>query len=164
MWNSMSGAPIPWTDSFASGSANSGQMRLNVRSQSIPGWDGLNMSQSLLANLGDFDFAQGIQSADGLPSQFSMYPPVSGPSNDFSQGDANFSWDANMHSQPMRSMRGFPGQMNTANMISGDEAGGFDMHASLSTNQLFPPTVNFTSQGRSQSLPYTGYTSNGCME
>lgn len=61
-------------------------------------------------------------------------------------------------------MRGPHEQTNAANTMNGGEGAGFDVHASLSTNQLFPPTVNFTLQGRSQSLPYTGYTSNGRME
>ncbi|RGP63517.1 hypothetical protein FSPOR_8570 [Fusarium sporotrichioides] len=160
----MSGAPIPWTDSFASGSANSGQMSLNERSQSLPVWDAPNMSQSLLSNTGDFDFAQGSQLAEGLASQFSTYPPVSRSLNAVSQGDANLLWDSNIYSQPMRPMRGPSEPTNIDNMIVGGEEAGFEVHTSLSTNQLCPPTFNFTSQGRSQSLPYTGYTSSGCME
>ena len=160
----MSGAAIPWTDSFASGSVASGQARLNMRSQSIPGWDGLNMRQPLDANIEDFGFDLEVQPPAGLASQFQVYPPASGAPNAFSQGDAGFPWDSNIYSQPMRSMRGPSEQTNAANMMNGGEGAGFDVHASLSTNQLFPPTVNFTLQGRSQSLPYTGYTSNDCME
>ncbi|KAF4452180.1 hypothetical protein F53441_4919 [Fusarium austroafricanum] len=172
MWPTASGAPtnpvIPWTDSFSPGSVTTGQPSLNMRSQSLPEWDAPSMSRTLFANTGDFGSTQEVQLPDGLSSQFSTFVPMSRSStssvlpstNPLSQGDTDFLWDSNTYSLPVRPMGGFSGSANVDNMFLGGEGADFDVHASISTNQLFPPGVNYTSQGRSQSLPYTGYTPN----
>ncbi|KAF4455903.1 hypothetical protein F53441_1840 [Fusarium austroafricanum] len=146
-----SGAPtnpgIPRTGSFSPWYVTTGQSSINMRSQSPSEWDVPSVSRTLFANTGDFDSTQEVQLPEGLSSQFSTFVPMSRSStssvlpntNPLPQGDADFFWDSNTYSLPMRPMGGFSGSPNMDNMFIGGEGADFDVHAASARIKYFLP-------------------------
>ncbi|KAF5649540.1 uncharacterized protein FTJAE_977 [Fusarium tjaetaba] len=166
------GNGIPWVDGFGSGmrvSTVEGQVNLNMRSQSLPEWDPAVMGQVSNANAVDFDSSQRGQLSE-VPaiSQFPTSVDMSIPStssipqhaNPLSQPDLNFPWGSNSYALPIRSLSGLPETVNIGNMVhvGGEALFDFQSSPSPSTNQPLPLQISLAAQGRSQSLPYNGYT------
>ncbi|EWG41607.1 hypothetical protein FVEG_15317 [Fusarium verticillioides 7600] len=163
------GNGISWADDFASGMRVEGQVNLNMRSQSLPEWDAAVMGHVSNANAVDFDSDHRGQLSE-VPA-ISHFPPpmdMSIPStssipqhaNPLSQADLNFSWGSNSYALPIRSLSGMPETVNNGNMVhvGGDAVFDFQSSPSPGTNQPFPLQITLAAQGRSQSLPYNGYT------
>ncbi|KAF5573485.1 hypothetical protein FPCIR_13955 [Fusarium pseudocircinatum] len=193
------GTGIPWTDGYASEvsgscsfshtapraypfqhhsspvSAGEDQLNLNMRSQSLPGWDAPVMGLVSNPNAVDFDSTQRGQLSE-VPaiSQFSTLADMSIPStlsisesvDPLSQADLGFAWSSNSYALPIRSLSDLPESVTMGNMFNGGREGVFDFQSSPapSTNQPLPLQINPAAQGRSQSLPYTGYTFDSCWE
>ncbi|KAF5717701.1 hypothetical protein FMUND_5647 [Fusarium mundagurra] len=163
---------IPWTDGFTSEmrvSTVEGQGNLNMRSQSLPPWDAAVTGQISNANAVNFDSTQrGQLSEIPVLSQFPTSVDMSIPSTSsisqhatpLSQADLNFSWGSNSYALPTRSLSGLPETVNIGNMFHIDGEAVFDFQSSPapSTNQPLPLQISLAAQGRSQSLPYNGYT------
>ncbi|KAF5546587.1 hypothetical protein FMEXI_5610 [Fusarium mexicanum] len=159
------GNGIPWTDSFASEMRGEDQVNLIMRSQSLPGWDAAVMGQISNSNPVNFDSTQRGQLSEVTAiSQFSTM--VDNSANPLSQADLNFAWSSNSYALPIRSLPGLPESPNIDNMFNGGGQALFDFQSSPvpSTNQPLSLQISPTAQGRSQSLPYTGYTFNSFWE
>ncbi|KAF5623023.1 hypothetical protein F52700_10335 [Fusarium sp. NRRL 52700] len=172
------GTGIQWTDSFASEmrvSPGEDQLNLSMRSQSLPGWDAAAMGQISNVNGLDFDSIQRgqlpeVPAISQFPTMVDMsIPPTSSISESvdpLSQPDLDFAWSSNSYALPIRSLAGLPEPVNIGNMFTFGGEAVFDFQSSPvpSTNQPIPLQINAASQGRSQSLPYTGYNFNSCWE
>ncbi|KAF5558159.1 hypothetical protein FNAPI_5176 [Fusarium napiforme] len=166
------GNGIPWADSFASGmrvSTAEGQVNLNMRSQSLPEWGAAVMGQVSNSNAVDFDSVQRGQLSDvpaisHFPTSVDMSIPSTSSipqhANPLSQADLNFSWGSNSYALPIRSLSGLPETVNNGNMVhvGGEAVFDFQSSPAPSTNQPLPLQISLAAQGRSQSLPYNGYT------
>ncbi|SCO24384.1 unnamed protein product [Fusarium fujikuroi] len=171
MWSTISGAPmntgIPWTASFSTASVNNEQLSLNMRSHTLPEWEDSSLSQVLLTDAQEFDCSQGVSCLEGYSSEVSTLAPISRSPLSSAlqyQGDPSATWNSDSYSIVSLPMGGSSESANINNPIIGTNEADFDVYTSVSTDQLFPPAVNYTAQGRTQSLPYAEYTSDRCME
>ncbi|KAF4503509.1 hypothetical protein FAGAP_241 [Fusarium agapanthi] len=140
-----------------------------MRSQSLPGWDAAVIGQISNPNAVNFDSTQRGQLSE-VPaiSQFSTMVDMSIPSTSsisesvspLSQADLNFAWSSSSYALPIRSLPGLPESANIGNMFNGGGEALFDFQSSPVpiTNQSLSLQINPAAQGRSQPLPYTGYT------
>ncbi|KAF5563209.1 hypothetical protein FPHYL_5308 [Fusarium phyllophilum] len=163
---------ITWADGFTSEmrvSTREGQVNLNMKSQSLPGWNAAVMGQISNANAVNFDSTQRgrlseIPALSQFPTSVDMSIPstssISQQANPLSQADLNFSWDSNSYALPIRSLSGLPDSVNIGNMfhVGGEAVFDFQSSPAPSTNQPLPLQISPAAQGRSQSLPYNGYT------